>query len=187
MLNSAFSIQQQIITDLKELFKDQTFAAPLAPLEPIDPDQYEQLEHEQQEQEQQEQEQTVQRVPLKFYAQEVPSPENSDEQALEIVPYCLVRIEGGSFTEWNYTRQIKLSIIFCIYDAENRAGQNVIMDLLEQVLKYYAQKQCINNSIINLPIDFDIQTDLDTAPYYFGGLLLNLESAGVEMPINHLT
>lgn len=157
-------ILKQIRDDLKELLKDQKFMTP-----------------------------TGEERELNFYLNEIPAPsgeyedEDSDPELIS-APYCLIKIIDGSFTEWKYTRKINAAVIFCIYDqSSEKAGHNVILDILDQVFEHYAKIQMIGDSLITLPIDWTTQTDLDTFPFYFGAFSLELETEGAKIPLSDLT
>lgn len=162
MNNTQQDIQGAIIEDLQAIFEGQTFKTP-----------------------------TGKERALKFFRQEIPQPKvGHDDEDVDMdllsVPYCLVKILDGSFDEWNYTRTISAAVIFCIYDnSPEKKGASVIMDLIDQAFKHYAQTQNIGNSLIKLPLEWSLQTDLDTHPFYFGAFHLVLEAPGVEFPVSN--
>lgn len=167
MINSTYSIQQQIKNILQGLFADRLFKSSY-----VDPDTAQ-----------------LKQVPLAFYMQDVPAPiDDEEDQEHDIAPYCLIQILEGTFKDFNNTREISLGIIFCIYEPDpKKTGSAVIMDLLDTAFKHFASHSVCNGLVIKPPLDFTIQTELNTYPYYFGALQLNIEANGSFIVENDLT
>lgn len=162
MINSSSDIQKAIIEEMKSIFKDDLFMT-----------------------------QAGNERALNFYRQEIPAPQGDDEDAdpdLVAVPYCLVKMLDGTFADWNYTRDLSTAVIFCIYNTDpEKSGHEIIMEMIDKAFKHFAQKPCIKNSIIKLPIEWTIQTEEDTYPFYFGAFSLNLEAGGEKIALDDLT
>lgn len=162
MNNSSADIQKAIIEELQAIFKDDLFMTPAG----------------------------TERA-LNFYRQEIPAPQGDDEDAdpeVVAVPYCLVKVLDGTFSDWNYTREISTAIIFCIYNTdETKSGHEIIMGMIDKAFKHFAQRPNIKGSFIKLPIEWTIQTEEDTYPFYFGAFSLNLEAGGEKIALDDLT
>lgn len=161
-MNTSFDIQKAVMDDLIQLFQEDRFLSPAG-----------------------------NERALNFYRQEVPAPAGDDDdtdQDIAAAPYCLVKLIDGSFQEWNYTRKTSLVVVFCIYDpAPEKQGHEKILELIDKTFKHYAQEQWIGNSQIELPLEWAVQSDMDTYPFYFGALTVNLTAGGVKINENELT
>lgn len=117
--------------------------------------------------------------PLSIYAQDLPIPEeNDDEAVVGNVPYIVVRISQGEVPEPNEPEKTDIVIIICTYDEENdRQAYREIMHIINRTKQRFMTNPIIGNFRFKGPFQWALQDNTETFPVYFGAAELTFEAA----------
>ena len=120
------------------------------------------------------------RKPLKVYKQDLPIPEELDEDAdtnAAAAPYVMVEMVGGKIGKEDEVQLIEFSLIICCYDIGRfREGAQDVANIKETIIQRVCEAPYFGGTFTILrPIEWAMQRD-DTAPYYFGAISLNCSS-----------
>ena len=79
------------------------------------------------------------RKPLQFFQQDLPIPENDDEDVdtdIANSPYIVVRMTGGSIKDDDSPQTVEFSLIICTYDnGKNREGFRDVANIKEDIFQ----------------------------------------------------
>lgn len=117
------------------------------------------------------------RKALKIYKQDLPIPEDNDEDVdtdKASAPYIVVRMAGGEIKNDNSTQVVEFSIVICAYDEGiKREGYQDVANIKEDIVQRACTAPYFGGAFTILkPIVWAMQQD-DTTPYYFGAVSLN--------------
>nr|DAH03554.1 MAG TPA: tail completion protein [Caudoviricetes sp.] len=114
---------------------------------------------------------------IKGYEQSLPI-QREDEP--ELFPYFIVRIDSGSIDSDISWQDVKIILLFGIYDeAEDTNGHKDILNLIEKVQQRFQKIPHLNKKFkVDAKMEWTLQ-DEDTFPYYFGGMELVFNTAVV--------
>lgn len=152
-------LQDQLVADLKELFENTDYLMTMS---------------------------GERRAPI-VYKQDLPVPQNNDEDTDDdVAPYIIVRIGDGTFDTWGEAVHVSVMIIVCTYDnSEDRQGVRDVMGMLARIYHKFAAWPHVGNFTCELPIEWAVQHEIDTHPYYFGGVSMTWSCPGtlIEDPL----
>ena len=119
-----------------------------------------------------------------IYKQDVPIPQSDDDEDIDaedlLVPYIIVRLTDGTFDDWGEALHVGVVLIVCTYDnAPDRQGSRDVMSILSRIYRRFASNPHVGNFTCELPIEWALQTEARTDPYYFGGLQLKFSCPGI--------
>lgn len=117
------------------------------------------------------------RKPLKVYKQDLPIPEENDEDAdtdEAYAPYIVVQMTGGEIADENGPQVVEFSLVICAYDfGRERAGFQDVTNIKEDIIQRVCTAPYFGGAFtIQKPIAWALQRD-DTNPYYYGAITLN--------------
>lgn len=113
---------------------------------------------------------------IKVYRQDLPITTENDEDAdtdSAPAPYVVVQMTGGKIPEGDGPQHVDFVIVVCAYDDEiERNGYTEVSNILEDIMQRVLSVPWFGGVFTILrAMDWSIQKD-DTAPYYFGALVL---------------
>lgn len=123
---------------------------------------------------------TGERVPLAVYPQDLPLlTANEDDE--ELYPYCIVRLVEGNVDGYGSAQTINVVLVFGVYSSDRkRTGYRQVLHLVHKVYSRFAAKQQLGrNYIFTYPVRWQLQ-DIDTHPYYLGGMQLTFDAPAVQ-------
>lgn len=149
MGNTPVDLQNAIILELNNLFKDDMFFS-------IDGDKTE----------------------LKVYPQDLPLPESDDDDtSIVSVPYAIVKISQGEVFELEAPAETDIVIVLCVYDDEiHKQAYRDVMHIINKVLQRFLTNPYFGNFRFKAPFKWALQDD-KSYPYFFGGIEMTFESA----------
>lgn len=165
------ALQEDLIKDLQELFEDYKLEAPDARHGTRN---------------------------IQVFAQELPIPERKEQEGIppEMLenglagdvtennpyPYIIVRILDGEIKDMRESQTVNILLLIGIYDNGNeRQGHKKLLDIIAKIYDRYARKPVISKKHrLSWPISWTLQ-DEETHPYYFGGMEMQWETAGIEV------
>lgn len=117
------------------------------------------------------------RKPLRIFEQDLPVPEESDEDVdtdMALAPYIVVRMTGGEIPNEDSPQTVEFSLVICAYDTgRNREGYRDVANIKEDIIQRVCSAPYFGGSFtIQKPIAWALQVD-DTYPYYYGACTLN--------------
>lgn len=126
------------------------------------------------------------RKPLNIYRQDVPIPSGSDDEDFDVeeqaIPYIIVRISDGTFDERGEAMHVGITLIVCTFDGEkDRQGFQDVLSIITRIYRRFGAKPHIGNFMCELPIEWALQTELDTYPFYFGAMQLTFSCPGIRI------
>ena len=123
-----------------------------------------------------------------IYKQDVPIPQCDDDEDEDedidaedvLVPYIIVRLSDGTFDDWGEALHVGVTIIVCTYDnSPDRQGSRDVLSILSRIFRKFAANPHVGNFTCALPIEWALQAEVETHPYYFGGMQLSFSCPGV--------
>lgn len=112
------------------------------------------------------------RKPLKIYKQDLPVPEENDEDVdtdAAAAPYIVVQMVGGNILDDDSPQEVEFSLIVCAYDTgTQREGFQDVANIKEDIIQRVCSMPYFGGAFtIKKPITWAMQTE-DSHPYYFG-------------------
>lgn len=140
--------QDAMVEELKQLFKGKKYAGPAG------------------------------RELLNVYKQDVPIPEDNDEDAdteAAASPYVVVELTGGVINTPDEPQIVEMSLTICAFDTSTkRVGYQDVVNIKEDIVQRFCTMPYFGGAFtVNYPITWAMQRD-DTHPYYYGAVLLNV-------------
>lgn len=113
---------------------------------------------------------------LKIFKQDLPIPEDNDDDVdtdMAAAPYIIVQMTGGEISGDDNAQTMEMSLIICSFDEDiHRDGAQDVQNIKERIIQRICQAPYFGGIFTVLkPIAWSTQID-DTAPYYFGAVLL---------------
>lgn len=127
---------------------------------------------------------TGERSSLNFFRQDVPIPLGSDDEddADPAIPYIIVRISDGTFDDHKEAMHVGVALIICVYDeGQDKHGHRDVLSIITRIYRRLGAVPHIGPFMCELPIEWALQTELDTYPYYFGAVQLTFSIPGVRL------
>lgn len=114
--------------------------------------------------------------PLKVYKQDLPIPEENDEDAdtdAAAAPYIVVRMIGGQIPDDDSPQEVEFSLTVCAYDTgTERKGFQDVANIKEDIVQRVCTAPYFGGAFtVKKPITWALQTE-DSNPYYFGACFL---------------
>lgn len=114
---------------------------------------------------------------INIFKQDLPIPENDSGDEYSPVPYIIVRISQGQ-TEVCDKAKVDVQLVFCIFDeGSDRQGYTEILNMIDKTSYRFLTKPHIGNFRLNGTLEWALQDDVESYPYYFGGIEMSFESA----------
>ncbi len=114
---------------------------------------------------------------INIFKQDLPIPENDTGDEYSPVPYIIVRISQGQ-TEVGDKAKVDVQLVFCIFDeSSERQGYTEILNMIDKTSFRFMTKPYIGNFRLNGTLEWALQDDVESYPYYFGGIEMSFESA----------
>jgi len=111
---------------------------------------------------------------IKIYSQDLNIPDDEDEDSdieTATAPYIIVRITDGFQETWDSALQVNVVFIICIYAKDtDKEGTKDIMTIINKLYQSFAESPNIDEFEAEPPIEWTLQTDVDTYPYFFGAV-----------------
>lgn len=111
---------------------------------------------------------------IKIYSQDLNIPDDEDEDIdieTATAPYVIVRITDGFQETWDSALQVNVVFIICIYAKDtNKEGTKDVMTIINKLYQSFAERPNIDEFEVEPPIEWTLQTDVDTYPYFFGAV-----------------
>jgi hypothetical protein len=111
---------------------------------------------------------------IKIYSQDLNIPDDEDEDSdieTATAPYVIVRITDGFQESWDSALQVNVVFIICIYAKDtNKDGTKDVMTIVNKLYQSFAESPNIDEFEAEPPIEWTLQTDVDTYPYFFGAV-----------------
>lgn len=116
------------------------------------------------------------RKPLNFYQQNLPIPEDDDEDVdtdMACAPYIVVKMGEGTIKDDDSPQVVEFSLVICAYDTgKKREGYRDVANIKEDIVQRACSAPYFGDAFtIRKPIAWAMQQD-DTHPYYFGACTL---------------
>lgn len=116
------------------------------------------------------------RKPLKIFKQDLPIPEDRDDDCdtdEANAPYIVVRMSGGEIADDNEPQTVEFGLVICCYDkGKEREGYQDVANIKEDIVQWVCSAPYFGGAFTVLkPIAWAMQQD-DTYPYYFGAVTL---------------
>lgn len=119
----------------------------------------------------------------RIYKQDLPTPESNDDEDTdgdEFAPYIIVRLGDGTFEDWGEALKVNVIFIICTYDpTPDRQGTRDVMSIISRIYRRFASHPHAGNFTCELPIEWALQNEVETHPYYFGGVEITFKCPGV--------
>ena len=111
---------------------------------------------------------------IKIYSQDLNIPDDEDEDSdieTATAPYVIVRITDGFQETWDSALQVNVVFIICIYSKDtDKDGTKDVMTIINKLYQSFAENPNIDEFEAEPPIEWTLQTDVDTYPYFFGAV-----------------
>ena len=109
---------------------------------------------------------------IKIYSQDLHIPDDEDEDIeTATAPYVIVRITDGFQETWDSALQVNVVFIICIYAKDtDKEGTKDVMTIINKLYQSFAESPNIDEFEAEPPIEWTLQTDVDTYPYFFGAV-----------------
>lgn len=111
---------------------------------------------------------------IKVYSQDLHIPDDEDEDIdieTATTPYVIVRITDGFQETWDSALQVNVVFIICIYAKDtDKEGTKDVMTIINRLYQSFAERPNIDEFEAEPPIEWTLQTDVDTYPYFFGAV-----------------
>ena len=111
---------------------------------------------------------------IKIYSQDLNIPDDEDEDIdieTTIAPYVIVRITDGFQESWDSALQVNVVFIICTYAKDtDKEGTKDVMTIINKLYQSFAEYPNIDEFEAEPPIEWTLQTDVDTYPYFFGAV-----------------
>ena len=109
-------------------------------------------------------------VGVKGYAHQLPVMEMDEDDVSQLIPYFIIRFEGGETKEDNDPWHITTQILFSVHDASKSDGHEHLLTMIQRVVDRFASEPLLKKMYrADQNIQFAIADD-DTYPFYFGGV-----------------
>lgn len=145
-------LQDDLVAELTEMFKDTLFKAP-----------------------------DGSQVPLHVYSQNIPLV-NDDEDETALFPYLIVQLNNGDDEgAWDSTNAVRLVIIVGVYDHDtDRQGYRDAMNVYQRIYHRFQSKPNLNGAaVFNGEFHWANQQD-DYYPYFFGACTMTFNIPAVR-------
>ena len=111
---------------------------------------------------------------IKIYSQDLNIPDDEDEDSdieTATAPYVIVRITDGFQETWDSALQVNVVFIICIYAKDtDKEGTKDVMTIINKLYQSFAESPNIDEFEAEPPLEWTLQTDVDTYPYFFGAV-----------------
>ena len=111
---------------------------------------------------------------IKIYSQDLNIPDDEDEDIdieMATAPYVIVRITDGFQESWDSALQVNVVFIICIYAKDtDKEGTKDVMTIINKLYQSFAECPNVDEFEAEPPIEWTLQTDVDTYPYFFGAV-----------------
>lgn len=111
---------------------------------------------------------------IKIYSQDLNIPDDEDEDTdieTATAPYIIVRITDGFQETWDSALQVNVVFIICTYAKDtDKEGTKDIITIINKLYQSFAERPNIDEFEAEPPIEWTLQTDVDTYPYFFGAV-----------------
>ncbi len=166
------ALQDDLVKDLQELFEGYKLEAPDAKYVTRD---------------------------MQVFAQELPIPEQKVQEDIppEMLenglagditdnnpyPYIIVRVRDGEIKDMRESQTVNILLLVGIYDnGDERQGHRKVLDIIAKIYDRYAKKPVIvKKHRLLWPVEWTLQDEEGTHPYYYGGMITQWETAGIEV------
>ena len=109
-------------------------------------------------------------VGVKGYAHQLPVLETDEEDVSQLMPYFIVRFEGGETKEDGDPWHIATQILFSVHDESKSNGHEHLLTIIQRVTDRFISEPLLNKMYrADQDIQFAIADD-DTYPFYLGGI-----------------
>lgn len=124
--------------------------------------------------------------PLNFYRQDVPTPMGSDDEEEEVedqaIPYIVVRITDGTFDDHKEAMHVSVALIISTYDeGQDKQGFRDVLSIITRIYRRLGANPHMGPFMCELPVEWALQTELETYPYHYGGMQLTFSIPGVRI------
>lgn len=111
---------------------------------------------------------------IKIYSQDLNIPDDEDEDIdieTATAPYVIVRITDGFQETWDSALQVNVVFIICTYVKDtNKEGTKDVITIINKLYQSFAERPNIDEFEVEPPLEWTLQTDVDTYPYFFGAV-----------------
>lgn len=111
---------------------------------------------------------------IKIYSQDLDIPDDEDEDIdieTATTPYVIVRITDGFQETWDSALQVNAVFIICIYAKDtDKEGTKDVMTIINKLYQSFAERPNVGEFEAEPPLEWTLQTDVDTYPYFFGAV-----------------
>ncbi len=111
---------------------------------------------------------------IKIYSQDLHIPDDEDEDVdieTATAPYVIVRITDGFQESWDSALQVNVVFIICTYAKDtDKEGTKDVMTIINKLYQSFAERPNTDEFEVEPPIEWTLQTDVDTYPYFFGAV-----------------
>ena len=125
------------------------------------------------------------RRPIRIFKQDLPIPSENDEDVDTddvMAPYGIVRISTGTFGDWTDSLHVSVILILCVVDeAKERQGCRDLLSVITKIYRNIAANPHIGNFTCETPIEWALQDEVETYPYYYGAMQLTFSLPGVRL------
>jgi len=193
-------LQQDLVEELKEIFKDDLFKNPK--YKPAEVDESEAVTQEERNEWNPIDDRGESKyVGLNVFSQSLPIPDPSQMQAEDIppevieeglaaselenpedpFPYAIVRITEGKIEQIDDNQAVTMLIILGVYDkAKENQGHRDILHMIQKIEERFGKNAILAERYeCVMPINWVLQ-DEESYPYFIGGLTLNFETLGIR-------
>lgn len=121
---------------------------------------------------------------LRIFKQDLPVPSGNDDDVDQDslqAPYIIVRISNGNFESWTDLHHVSVILVMCIVDeTTDRQGYRDLLSIIQKIYRRMAAWPHINNFTCEVPIEWALQDEIETYPYYYGAMQLTFGLPGVR-------
>ena len=102
-------------------------------------------------------------------------------------PYCIVRIDSGSIATPLESQEVKIILVFGIYDSgEERNGHQALLNIFQRISDRFSRDPILDNYCLNYKAGIQwVMDDEEPFPYFFGAMNLTWDTASVRREDNY--
>lgn len=103
-------------------------------------------------------------------------------------PYCIVRIDGGNIADSLLSQEVKVILIFGIYDnSPDRNGHQAILNIIQRIADHFTRDPLLDHKYrLNYEAGINwVMDDEEPYPYYFGAMNLAWDTAWLRREDNY--
>lgn len=143
-------LQQAVMEDLKELFRDSRFKAPDGGT-----------------------------ASMKVYKQQLPKlPLQDDEDEADgsdLFPFIVVRVMSGKIESPDAPHEVTLLLWIGVFDDDlKNEGHDAVLEIIERVQQHYQEKPTLGAAFFKDPFEWVLQ-DEESFPFFYGGCSLTFQ------------